>query len=106
MKISSGGKGNPAPYSTTHVRVPVPIKHQVELQIAEFKRRVENKEIVLSGGDVYIQLPFHHSWDYESTLDLLNYYADNHSSVEDSSPRNASLRNFRRWLEREIKNRR
>ncbi len=34
-----GGRGNKAPYESTHVRVPVPIKSQVQALIDEFRER-------------------------------------------------------------------
>jgi len=37
MSKPIGGRGNKAPYETTHVRVPVPIKHKVEQLIEEFR---------------------------------------------------------------------
>lgn len=37
MSKPVGGRGNKAPYETTHVRVPVPIKSEVERLIEEFR---------------------------------------------------------------------
>ena len=37
MAYTSGGRGKKAPYQTTHVRVPVPIKDQVEQLINDYK---------------------------------------------------------------------
>lgn len=37
MSKPVGGRGNKAPYETTHVRVPVPIKHEIERLIEEFR---------------------------------------------------------------------
>jgi hypothetical protein len=34
-----GGRGNKAPYETTHVRVPIPIKSEVQALIDEFRDR-------------------------------------------------------------------
>jgi predicted RNase H-like nuclease (RuvC/YqgF family) len=39
MVKSVGGRGNKAPYESTHVRVPVPIKSQVQALIDEFRER-------------------------------------------------------------------
>jgi hypothetical protein len=36
MTGRAGGRGKKAPYTTTHVRVPEPIKHEVERLIAVF----------------------------------------------------------------------
>jgi len=37
MSKPVGGRGNKAPYETTHVRVPVPIKPEIERLIEEFR---------------------------------------------------------------------
>lgn len=37
MAVPKGGRGHKAPYETTHVRVPVPIKEEVERLILAFK---------------------------------------------------------------------
>lgn len=37
MAVPKGGRGHKAPYETTHVRVPVPIKDEVERLILAFK---------------------------------------------------------------------
>lgn len=41
-----GGRGNTAPYETTHVRVPVPIKEQVQTLIDNYRSSIlgESKE--------------------------------------------------------------
>jgi hypothetical protein len=54
MNKPVGGRGYTAPYTTTHVRVPVDIKPQVELLVQEYRDKVlgvsENK--VLTTSDV------------------------------------------------------
>ena len=42
MNKPVGGRGIKAPYETTHVRVPVPIKPNVERFIEDFKNGVDN----------------------------------------------------------------
>jgi hypothetical protein len=42
MSKPVGGRGIKAPYETTHVRVPVPIKPNVERFIEDFKNGVDN----------------------------------------------------------------
>lgn len=37
MDISKGGRGKKAPYKTTHVRVPEPIKAEVERMAAQYR---------------------------------------------------------------------
>lgn len=40
MATPKGGRGHKAPYETTHVRIPVPIKGKVETLIEEFRLEV------------------------------------------------------------------
>lgn len=40
MTIPKGGRGHRAPYETTHIRIPVPIKGKVETLIEEFRLEV------------------------------------------------------------------
>jgi hypothetical protein len=44
MPRHTGGRGVKAPYETTHVRVPVPIKADVERLIARFHQDEETEE--------------------------------------------------------------
>ncbi len=44
--FQKGGRGKKAPYSTTHMRVPVPLKKDVENLIIAYNQHLE------SGGDV------------------------------------------------------
>ena len=45
MSKHLGGRGNKAPYETTHVRVPVPIKVEIERLIDEFREgRTQQQE--------------------------------------------------------------
>jgi len=37
MSVWKGGRGVKAPYESTHVRVPMPIKHEVEALIQSYK---------------------------------------------------------------------
>ena len=41
MAVWRGGRGKEAPYDSTHVRVPVPIKAKVQALIDEFKKDIE-----------------------------------------------------------------
>lgn len=38
MSVPKGGRGIKAPYETTHVRIPVPLKAQIEALIADYKQ--------------------------------------------------------------------
>jgi len=44
MSKPKGGRGYVAPYETTHVRVPVPIKDKVEQLIEEYRKSVIDGE--------------------------------------------------------------
>ena len=45
MSKPVGGRGNKAPYETTHVRVPMPIKPEIERLIEEFREgRTQQQE--------------------------------------------------------------
>ena len=41
MAVWRGGRGKEAPYDSTHVRVPVPIKSKVQALIDEFKKDIK-----------------------------------------------------------------
>ena len=40
MTKPKGGRGNKAPYESTHVRVPVPLKEEIEQRIEEYREFV------------------------------------------------------------------
>lgn len=42
MVFSKGGRGRQAPYTSTHVRVPDPLKAEVEHTIREWKRLIDS----------------------------------------------------------------
>lgn len=44
MAVWKGGRGVKAPYESTHVRVPVPIKEEVEKLIEQFKSGQKKEE--------------------------------------------------------------
>jgi hypothetical protein len=52
MKKPVGGRGKKAPYETTHVRVPVNIKPQVEKLIQEFR---DNQNQLINTADIISQ---------------------------------------------------
>lgn len=45
MTYSKGGRGKQAPYTTTHVRVPDPLKGEINGIIAEWRRLVDSGEL-------------------------------------------------------------
>jgi hypothetical protein len=44
MSVYKGGRGLKAPYETTHVRVPVPIKEKVQKIIDDYKNDIADTE--------------------------------------------------------------
>ncbi|MBE9013598.1 hypothetical protein IQ250_25725 [Pseudanabaenaceae cyanobacterium LEGE 13415] len=48
-----GGRGIKAPYESTHVRVPVPIKPQIDDVIERFREAVTQDLNLLTGYDIY-----------------------------------------------------
>lgn len=49
MTRPKGGRGHVVPYETTHLRVPVPIKHKIQRQIDDYKA------LVLGGDPVELE---------------------------------------------------
>lgn len=39
-----GGRGKKAPYETTHIRVPIPLKSKIEAIVNEFKSGIETED--------------------------------------------------------------
>jgi hypothetical protein len=56
MSANKGGRGLKAPYETTHVRVPLPIKEKVQQIIDDYKN-----DIVDAGNDIL---------EYEDAVEL------------------------------------
>ncbi len=53
MTVWKGGRGVKAPYESTHVRVPLPVKEKVEAIIEAFKTgEAEEKETELSEDEI------------------------------------------------------
>lgn len=44
MAVNKGGRGLKAPYDTTHVRVPMPIKDKVQQLIDDYKNGVDSPD--------------------------------------------------------------
>jgi hypothetical protein len=42
MEKPKGGRGKKAPYQTTHIRVPLPLKAEIEKLIEDYRRSLEN----------------------------------------------------------------
>jgi hypothetical protein len=45
MATNKGGRGLKAPYETTHVRVPVPIKDKVQQLIDDYKNNQDTQQV-------------------------------------------------------------
>lgn len=43
MAIHKGGRGIKAPYETTHIRIPVPLKAQIEALISDYRQSEQNE---------------------------------------------------------------
>lgn len=56
MAVNKGGRGVKAPYETTHVRVPLPIKDKVQQIIDDYKNGTDSR-----GNDII---------EYEQALEL------------------------------------
>lgn len=56
MAVNKGGRGVKAPYETTHIRVPVPIKDKVQQIIDDYKNDIDS-----SADDIM---------DYQQALEL------------------------------------
>jgi hypothetical protein len=79
----NGGKSKTAPYKTTHVRVPEPIKTEVQQFIQNW--HVNNFEK---------QFPEKHA---KNALNLLSEF-EIEKAINWTSPRNDGLKKFRNWL--------
>lgn len=44
MAVNKGGRGLKAPYDTTHVRVPVPIKDKVQQLVDDYKNGIDSSD--------------------------------------------------------------
>lgn len=42
MSVNKGGRGLKAPYETTHVRVPIPVKDKVQQIIDDYKNGIDS----------------------------------------------------------------
>lgn len=52
MPIPVGGRGIKAPYETTHLRVPVPLKEQFEVVINDYKEKVTQDNNLLTSYQI------------------------------------------------------
>lgn len=94
-----GGRGKKAPYETTVIRVPVPIRAEVESLIKQYQanalendKRADFKELVE---------------DYQICLDIVTKFIDEHSWTEkvnrDKPTRDfTNLVRFMKWLKSKI----
>lgn len=56
MVVWKGGRGVKAPYESTHVRVPLPVKEKVEAIIEAFKAGENNEEETQLSDDEIIEI--------------------------------------------------
>lgn len=72
-EYTKGGRGKKAPYESTHVRVPLPIKHEVESLIEKFKNsEVTNEEKNIDSG----------FYDVEKAIDLARHILSSKKSAK------------------------
>lgn len=43
MAYTRGGRGLKAPYETTHMRIPVPLKERIQAIVEEYKKTLDNQ---------------------------------------------------------------
>ena len=89
MPINKGGRGKKAPYETTHIRIPTPIKEEVESLIERWKL---DKEM---GTNTPINQTM-----YLDSLKLVNRFIEEIGQTANLHQRNnTNLVKFRKWLE-------
>lgn len=90
-----GGRGKKAPYESTFVRVPIPVKKHVEQLVAFYRNQV------LSGGEAdYIPID---ADEFSIALRLVNRFIEEKGQSEKLSQRNnVNLVRFRDWLYQNI----
>lgn len=76
MSEFKGGRGNKAPYQTTHIRIPEPLKPEIEAIVADFKQRVATGELDLSKHQTFhlISIPVELEHRLEKLNSLLERY--------------------------------
>lgn len=98
-----GGRGHKAPYETTQVRVPVPIKPQVEKLIAQYRA------VILNGGDTTenTNLDSSKSLELLACIKLVDRFVEEIGQTDSlHSPtkrNNRNLAKFRDWLVEQVK---
>jgi hypothetical protein len=105
MEVDKGGRGKKAPYFTTHVRVPLVLKADIEAYILEFKRRVENGEIVVCGNAIARQnkmLMFEMDWLTVQEA-LIDFICERGLEEKMHLRDNTNLRRFVELVDRKIK---
>jgi uncharacterized lipoprotein len=89
--IPKGGRGVKAPYESTNMRVPIPIKADVERFIRDYRNSI-------LGGESD-SLEDENKPVYEYCLKLVNeFIQDNGFDKSLTSPRSQNLYRFRDWL--------
>jgi hypothetical protein len=100
MEASKGGRGHKAPYATTHVRVPVPMKAFVEKYINKFREEVETGQIIIEDGFIYSQPKLVKSVEeWMLVLNTIDEFIAEFGFEENLHTRNnVNLVKFRKWV--------
>lgn len=86
-----GGRGQKAPYETAQVRVPVPIKSEVERLIDSYRASVLNESHETSPDN---------SDEFLIALKLVDRFIEERNlSTKMSTRDNTNLKRFKEWLE-------
>ena len=95
MVKSKGGRGKYLPYEQTHVRVPLPVKEQVQ-------RIIDNYRAIALGGETDDDRSKPDSLEVNAALNLLQQFiheADiEPESYEKPTRDNRNLNRFQQWL--------
>jgi hypothetical protein len=92
-----GGRGIKAPYKTTHVRVPIPVKHEVERLIEQFRNQGEHPNKMIIKTITYgftknlenyqsqrlgITAELDHTDDWDTVLESLKFLVHNELEIK------------------------
>lgn len=68
MPVWKGGRGAKAPYETTHIRVPLPLKQKIEQICEEYKQKVISGEDVTESEDTASIMEFEEALELAKTI--------------------------------------
>lgn len=98
MLKPKGGRGQRAPYDTTQMRVPVPIKAEVEAMIAAYRNSVLTGDDADASDSVALT-------ELSSSLKLVDRFIEETQQAQSLHQRNnRNLVRFRDWLVEKLAN--